>query len=73
LIEAERKLAALHSIHSARTQWGAQLDDGIGHTFVSTPVPMSARDENTDNKGIADTIIYLSLLFDTRVSSLNEQ
>jgi glc operon protein GlcG len=26
------------------------LDDGIGHTFVSTPVPTSTREENTDTK-----------------------
>jgi hypothetical protein len=30
-----------------------------GHTFVSVPVPASARDENTDTKVLGDTIVQL--------------
>src|ERR1700677_3008128 len=38
-MEAEMAVSRLSFIDSVRTQWAAQLDDGIGHTLVSTPAP----------------------------------
>lgn len=52
VIEADHRSRPLCDsfCHSLRTQWATQLDDGVGNTFLSTPVGTSTLNENSYTK-----------------------
>jgi glc operon protein GlcG len=49
-LKPKRQSAAGDAFHSARAKLAAQLDHGVADTFVSTPVPASTRNDDTDTK-----------------------